>query len=138
MEPVKACAIVVREIADQPSVLAFRHPLAGCQLVKGTITAHEPPELAAVRELREEAGVTATAVMDLGTWHSQHGDQVWSFHLCRPSGDLPDSWTHWCEDDGGHAFEFFWQPLSTDSLVEWHPVHARALEFVRNALTSRL
>ena len=118
-------------------VLAFRHPAAGCQLVKGSIDKDESPKAAAERELEEEAGVSATAVADLGLWQSEHEDQVWSFHLCRTSIALPETWKHWCEDDGGHWFEFFWQPLNTTSLPEWHPVHARAFAFIKRVLHSR-
>jgi 8-oxo-dGTP pyrophosphatase MutT (NUDIX family) len=63
--PSKACAIVIRAPAAI-EVLAFEHPLAGLQLVKGTIEAGETPQQAAVRELREEAGFGARAVEDLG------------------------------------------------------------------------
>jgi 8-oxo-dGTP pyrophosphatase MutT (NUDIX family) len=49
--------------------MAFRHPLAGCQLVKGSIE-NEEPSAAAVRELYEEAGVRALADSDLGLWDS--------------------------------------------------------------------
>jgi 8-oxo-dGTP pyrophosphatase MutT (NUDIX family) len=65
--PSKACAVVIRS-PDAIEVLAFEHPLAGFQLVKGTIEGGETPQQAAVRELREEAGFEARAVEDLGEW----------------------------------------------------------------------
>lgn len=60
MKPTKSCPVVVRNDDDELSVLAFRHPLAGYQLVKGTINDDEEVSAAAVRELVEESGVAAT------------------------------------------------------------------------------
>ena len=137
MKPNKSCAVVVRDAAGALNVLAFRHPTAGCQLVKGTVEDGESAAAAAVRELKEEAGVVATVAADLGLWPSRHESQVWLLHLCEPSVDPPDSWTPWCEDDGCHGLEFFWQSQSSNDLQAWHPVHARALAFVRGLLSGR-
>ena len=136
MKPNKACAVVIRELDGETSILAFRHPQAGCQLVKGSIESGESPAAAAERELWEEAGLRARASIDLGTFDTQHEHQVWSIHVCTTESDLPNNWTHGCEDDGGHSFEFFWHPLDAGASNEWHPVFARALDFVRNALAS--
>ena len=135
MKPAKSCPIVVREVAGMLLVLAFRHPLAGCQLVKGTIDDGEDAAAAAVRELKEESGVVAEVVSALGIWPSGHQEQIWSFHLCRPSVALPETWSHWCHDDCGHDFQFFWHPLMSEPSADWHPVHAGALAFVRNVLS---
>jgi len=137
MKASKACAVVLRDASAEYSILAFRHPLAGCQLVKGTIEVSESPQQAAVRELLEEAGVAAVAFSELGTWDSEFENQVWSFQVCRPSTQLPDTWTYRCTDDGGLDFAFFWQPLEQQPNLEWHPVHARAFTFVRSVLTIR-
>jgi len=134
MKPSKACPIVVRDIGGELSVLAFLHPLAGIQLVKRTIEEPETASSAAVRELAEESGVTAATISDLGIWHSGYDDQIWSFHLCRASEPLPETWTHQCPDDGGHTFKFFWQVLTQDPSSDWHPTHAAALGHVKEAL----
>ncbi len=64
----KACPVVLRgAAAGRVDVLVFRHPLAGTQLVKGTIEAAEVIQRAAERELLEESGLVATAVADLGS-----------------------------------------------------------------------
>jgi 8-oxo-dGTP pyrophosphatase MutT (NUDIX family) len=136
MRPTKACPIVLRGKAPAVSILAFTHPTAGKQLVKGTIEANESPADAAIRELWEEAGVRGTVLRDLGIWDSRRRHQLWSFHLCQSSEPLPDFWSHHCADGGGHLFEFFWQPLQITPSEGWHPVHLGALDYARQALAS--
>ncbi len=101
--------------------------------MKGSIET-EAPAAAAVRELYEEAGVRAFANSDLGVWDAQNG-HAWSFHLCTATTPLPETWTHRCEDDGGHDFYFFWHPLLNEPSPEWHSVHAQALGFIKSVLT---
>ena len=137
MIPTKACPVVLRTGAGL-ELLAFRHPLAGLQLVKGTIEAGEAPVEAAIRELREEAGISdARFVRNLGTWRTGHESQVWSFHQLAAHQSLPDAWSHKTEDDGGHIFRFFWHQIdSKDSTPssEWHPVFLGALDFIQRQL----
>jgi 8-oxo-dGTP pyrophosphatase MutT (NUDIX family) len=129
MQAHKAVPIVLRQ-RPNTEVLAFEHPLAGLQLVKGSIEQGENAAQAAVRELREEAGIVSTVLVDLGVWQSGHQDQVWSFHLCETADSLPDRWTHHAADDGGHVFHFVWHPIDVAPNVAWHPVFQRALAFV--------
>ena len=133
--PNKACAVVLRSNAGGIEVLAFNHPQAGLQLVKGTIEPGETPELAAVRELHEEAGlVTITTGRHLGVWNSGFQDQVWSFIECHPTSPLPEAWVHHALDDGGKLFRFFWHPLwAPANPKEWHGVFQDALRFIQNA-----
>lgn len=131
MQPTKACPVVLRGSAKAREILVFRHPLAGIQLVKGSIKSGESVEAAAVRELLEEAGVVAVAGKALGIWNADHEAQVWAFQLCQAAMPLSEQWTHVCADDGGHAFAFFWMGLDAASLEGWHPVHARALAHLR-------
>ena len=56
MIPNKVCPLVFRDRA-LTLLLAFRHPLEGIQLVKGTIESGEQPPEAAPRELEEESGI---------------------------------------------------------------------------------
>jgi 8-oxo-dGTP pyrophosphatase MutT (NUDIX family) len=135
MRPTKACPIVLRRQQSALSIMAFTHPTAGKQLVKGTIELNESPADAAVRELWEEAGVRGTVAQDLGIWDSGRRHQFWSFHLCSPTDPLPDVWSHHCADGGGHLFEFFWQPLHVTPSEGWHPVHLAALDYARHALS---
>lgn len=129
LTPTKACPVVLRQ-ARTVQVLAFEHPLAGCQLPKGTIEPAESPRAAAMRELYEESGVRALAVTaDLGIWVPGYQDQVWSFHVCTVA-DAPDTWVHRTADDGGHDFRFFWQPLGVPVHDGWHGLFRGALAFI--------
>ncbi|KIT14518.1 NUDIX domain-containing protein [Jannaschia aquimarina] len=107
------------------AILAFRHPLAGAQLVKGRIEPGEGVAAAARRELREEAGLRARRIIrrghipDLG-WHM--------VEAC--VGPVPECWSHFCEDDGGLLFDFFWHRPGADD-TGFHPVFRRALREVR-------
>ena len=68
LAPTKACPVVLRRV-DKLEVLALEHPLAGFQLVKGSIEHDESPAAAAARELLEESGVIAISVSaDFGIW----------------------------------------------------------------------
>lgn len=130
----KSCPVVLRHAhhTDEIEILAFQHPLAGLQLVKGSIEENESPGDAAIRELTEEAGLTNTEVIqDLGIWSSGYQDQIWSFHLCKIDSNIPDEWIHYTADDGGHLFKFFWQPLAAHPGSEWHEVFRGALRFIR-------
>ena len=64
--PRKACPVVLLRTPGRIEILAFRHPIAGCQLVKGTIEAGETIQTAAERELLEESGIIGTATDYLG------------------------------------------------------------------------
>jgi 8-oxo-dGTP pyrophosphatase MutT (NUDIX family) len=130
----KACPIVLRDLTAS-KIMAFRHPSAGIQLVKGTIESGEGPTDAALRELREESGIANAIVrQDLGLWDAQHEGQIWSFQLCTTSQALPESWNHRCGDDGGLDLQFFWHDLSCEPSERWHPLFRRALEFIRLSL----
>jgi len=128
----KVCPVVLRGTEPDVEILAFEHPLAGRQLVKGSIEAGESIEAAALRELEEESGLTAVrATRHLGVWESGFEGQVWAFVLCESADRRPESWLHGAPDDGGLDFRFFWHPLL--SAVEpghWHAVFRGALIFI--------
>ena len=135
MKPNKACPVVLRRQHGIVEILAFAHPLAGLQLVKGNIEPNETPAQAAVRELAEEAGITnAHVIDDLGVWESGYQGQVWSFHLCEVSQPLPDYWSFHTVDDGGHDFAFFWHPLEQVADECWHELFRGALFFLQRAV----
>lgn len=136
LTPTKVCPVVLRRRDSVVEILAFEHPLAGFQWVKGGIDAGESVEAAALRELTEESGIaTASVVRHLGHWPSGVDDQVWCFLLCETLQTLPDAWTHHTRDDGGHLFRFFWHPLlGTVNADRWHAPFRGALEFIQNAL----
>lgn len=134
MHPNKSCPVVLSNTTP-PKLLLFRHPLAGTQLVKGTIEHGETPGEAALRELEEESGIRGAAIeRDLGCWVAGHLGQVWSFHLCRTHQALPQRWAHQTLDDHGHVFEFFWASLEDLPYADCHPVFQRALDYLREVL----
>ena len=125
----KACPVVLRGRNGNLEVLAFVHPTAGKQFVKGTVAAGERPHDAAVRELREESGLRATGPLTpLGRLDIGAARTVWHFFLYRSSG-LPETWSHRTEDDFGHTFAFFWHPLASPLDRDWHPDFHAAFGF---------
>ena len=103
----RACALVFRG----RRVLAFRHPLAGLQLVKGRLEPGERPAHAALRELREESGIRGRQARLIGKRRDLVPGQTW--YLFRIAARTRAArWTHHAPDDGGHAFRFFWHPLA--------------------------
>ncbi len=137
MGPNKACPVVLRTRDGESELLAFRHPLAGIQLVKGSIERLESPDAAALRELQEEAGIASDYVLrDLGIWTSGFEDQRWSFHEVWVSQELPETWSHFAADDRGQTFSFFWHPLSAEPSDEWHALFVGALSFIRKRLNT--
>jgi 8-oxo-dGTP pyrophosphatase MutT (NUDIX family) len=129
--PHKACPVLFRD-ASMRQILAFEHPQAGLQLVKGVIEPGENARAAALRELEEESGIgDAGIVEDLGTFDSEHKGHVWSLQLCTFKPRLPDKWTHHCADDGGFDFNFFWHDVHDEPGDEWAPQYRRALETIR-------
>lgn len=138
----KACPVVLRHSLNTNhqllEILAFKHPLAGFQLVKGTIEQGELPAQAAVRELFEEAGIKACVNGHLGNQEIEATGQIWHFYQCVVSNELPDQWQFYTQDDNGHLFEFFWYPLVMNSHPanhDWHPMFQQALLFLQQRLS---
>lgn len=132
----KVCPVVLRNIDSTVDVLAFEHPIAGYQLVKGTIEAGEAIEAAALRELAEESGIlSASVVQHMGTWPSGYEGQVWEFLLCNANQALSETWLHEAPDDGGRTFRFFWHPLFAQADPDqWHPLFCNAIRFIQHAI----
>ena len=135
MKTQKAVPIVLRESVEGVQILVFTHPVAGVQLVKGSVEPGESASEAALRELEEESGITeAVAVQSLGSWESGYQEQTWHLQEVRPSSPLPSQWEHFTQDGGGHLFAFHWHALAAEPSQEWHPVYRAVLREV----TSRL
>lgn len=130
----KACPVVLRLKEEQYELLAFEHPLAGKQIIKGAIEPHELVSRACERELKEESGLQAQAEAFWGTWQANFEDQIWWFYLMKYEGELPEGWTHYTTDDGGHTFKFFWQPLDQKLDDQWHPLFKEAINYIRQVL----
>lgn len=135
IEPVsrveKVCPVVLRDMPDGRHVLVFRHPLAGTQLVKGTVEPGEALKVAALRELAEESGLSGT-VLDQPRWSAMDiaEGQIWHFLLISVSA-IPERFRFHTADDGGHVFSFFWWPLHDEHDSEWHDIFIRALHQIR-------
>lgn len=127
MRTQKVCPVVWRARDRGREILVFRHPLAGVQLVKGTLEAGEPVEDGALRELLEESGCVGR-VVSVGGWSSADvaEGQIWHF-VPVETPPLPDTFSFFTRDDGGHLFQFFWWDLQRAADQDWHPVFIRAL-----------
>ncbi len=126
--------MVTRQRLGRRQILAFTHPLAGCQIVKGSIEPGESPADAALRELREESGIALPGPpQPLCTLPVAAHGPPWHFFHCPLTG-LPDQWTHRAPDDGGHLFRFFWHPLERPLGPDWHATFHRAVEIIRTRL----
>ena len=126
----KVCPYVMRGAGHGAEVLVFSHPLAGIQLVKGTLEPGECVEAGALRELAEESGLTGSVVADGWSSPDITDGQIWHFvPVAVPSPS--DRFVHFCADDGGHRFAFFWWPLGKMPGPEWHEIFARALGEIR-------
>jgi 8-oxo-dGTP pyrophosphatase MutT (NUDIX family) len=136
MKTHKAVPVVLRQLGNGLEVLVFEHPQAGTQIVKGTVELDESIEQAAVRELAEESGITgAICVRDLGIWEQCPAGQVWHFREMTVPCALPDAWSQFSQDGGGHVFSFSWHPLAEPAPVTCHQVFVDALNFIRQRMS---
>ena len=127
----KVCPVVLR---NPHEILAFQHPLAGLQFVKGGIEDVETPAQAAVRELHEESGLTLHAEYDLGQRTDIVEGQTWHFWLME-SATACDHWRHATADDDGQTFAFFWLPLRKDLPSGFAAPYVRAHNHILQTLT---
>jgi len=130
----KACPVILRHNNNKLELLAFEHPKAGNQLVKGNINKGEPLEIACIRELAEESGIQAQVAQQLGTWEPNFKNQIWGFCLMHYDDILPDTWDFQTQDDGGHIFSFFWQPLNSPLNDNWNDVYRQAFQYIKSSL----
>ena len=130
----KACPVVLRHNNNELELLVFKHPKKGIQLVKGGIKKGEHLENACVRELEEESGIQAQVVKQLGVWDPKFKNQIWGFCLMHYEDILPDTWAFETKDDGGHIFNFFWQPLNSLLNDNWHEASKSSFQYIKNAL----
>ena len=117
-------------------ILVFRHPLAGLQLVKGTIEDNEQAADAAIREMKEESGIDSQISHYLGHVKQKSLNQEWEVFLVEPANDLPETWEFQTMDDGGKLFTFFWEPLSKDfsNDSKWDERYVRIIDFLKESL----
>lgn len=134
----KACPVLLRRQEGRLQILAFRHPLAGPQLVKGTVEEDEKPRQTVLRELWEESGIEDARVIEpLGQLLLRGQEQRWHIFLCQVERALPDAWSHFTTDGGGHHFAFFWHNLDELPSDEWYPMFRTGLDFIRRRVEER-
>lgn len=129
----KIVPVILRSVDQHIEILVFRHPTAGIQIVKGTVEANEKLEDAAIRELYEESGISSASIHSyLGLHFPSESGSNWHVFLCCTTEVLEDNWTHFCDDDGGLEFNFFWHPLSKLPTPEWHQLFKELLAFIKS------
>lgn len=72
----KVAAFITRGQGQTQELLVIDHPDAGIQLPAGTVEPAETPDTAVLREVREEAGLTAVSLITkLASFNQLQGDQ---------------------------------------------------------------
>lgn len=102
--------------------------------MKGTIEPGESGVATAERELKEEAGITLKVEHQLLEWQRHPDEPKWTIYLMEAGDQLPERWDHYCNDDGGHVFEYFWHLLVEEPDQEWHEMFVDALTTIRQAV----
>lgn len=119
-------------IVHGPRLLVFRHvgeppEEVGLQVPGGTVRPAETPADAALREAREETGLSGLELVgkvgetryDLAPYRPEVQIRH-VFHL-RPTGPVPDRWESWEMHDGTAPptrFECFWIPLAAGHVLQ--------------------
>ncbi len=113
----KVWLYVLRKCAEQVELLVFDHidVQAGTQIPAGTVEPNEDIEIAAHRELFEEAGIRVETLTPLGTIERNGYGQDVRAHLfaAMALANAADEWVHQVSgkgEDEGMAFRFFWLP----------------------------
>ncbi len=120
------CPIVLHRPFE---ILVFQHPKAGIQIVKGGIKPNETVEDAASRALMEESGLHLAASKFIGQSTDIQPACNWHFAVMNDA-KTNDVWEHFCEDDGGQTFGFFYLTLDARP-AEMDPIFHRALDFIQ-------
>ena len=132
----KVVPVILRKWNERLQILVFRHPLAGIQIVKGTVEQGESLENAALRELFEESGIDNALIEKfIGVYSPQQLGADWYVFLCQSGEKLAEEWVHSCADDGGLNFAFFWHPLFSPPTEEWHMIFQGLLKFIQSKLS---
>ncbi|MFF2900187.1 NUDIX domain-containing protein [Streptomyces sp. NPDC057966] len=107
---IRVAAYVIRH-RSVPELLVFDHvgtPAAGTQVPAGGVGPDEEPELAVLREVAEETGLSdVTVVRQVAVEDKPHPEtgrpRRTTFFFLRTSADTPDAWEHRVSGDGGDA-----------------------------------
>lgn len=138
MQIKKVVPIILRQHDLGLQLLVFQHPLAGIQIVKGTVELNESLEEAALRELFEETGIQSAHIQKfLGIHYPKENGPDWCVFVCETQENLLDQWVHYCHDDGGLEFKFFWHFLYTKPTSDWHSLFQDLLVFIQDNYESK-
>lgn len=150
----KALACVVRTVGGRQQLLIFDHldgrfadPQDAVQIPKGTPEGSETIQAAAVRELKEESGVTMVRVLgtlparEMKEWRGRRPPtgEVWWWHpvLMEPAAPIPDRWMQLADgnpSEVGLRFAFRWVDLDAAAgqlSVVFRPIVQALIEAVR-------
>lgn len=144
------CAALLRHRGGVVEVLAFEHPLAGVQLVKGTVERGEELAAAVVRELEEESGVVdAVPTALIGTWDRVVGAgpredgpaerHRWHVFTLRSTRPLPDEWDHVARgssEEDGLVFRLRWLVVDEWLAEQLHPLFGDVVRLLRSHLAA--
>jgi 8-oxo-dGTP pyrophosphatase MutT (NUDIX family) len=129
----KSFVYLVRTVRSEPRLLVFdslEEP--GLEVPKGAVEEGETFVEAAVRELREEAGITDICVVrELGV--TQYESEEQRFFLVEAPAGLPDAFEHTVTGNGGDrgfCYAFRWLPVNSSlqgKLVQGSGAFAEAL-----------
>ncbi|CAE6948756.1 NUDIX domain [Vibrio sp. B1FLJ16] len=135
---VKVCPVVLRNQSDEIELLLFQHPLAGVQIVKGTLEEDdESVESAVLRELKEESGISQVSGTEyMCCWESGYQDQLWHFVRCDVIEVLPERWDFFTQDDGGLTFSFFWHKLGNPMERDCYKLFSDAIKKIESMLVA--
>lgn len=125
---------VVVYVVKNDQLLVFRHTdysyeEVGIQVPAGSIKQGETPEVAALRELKEETGYDTFQIVDPRPLGIEKYDmtpyrteiQERHFFLAVPTAELPERWNSQEDHDGNQAptnFECFWIPLTSGHILQ--------------------
>ena len=129
----KVCPVILRtNTLRQIEILVFQHPVAGIQIVKGTLEMQEPILDAAIRELFEESGISRKIEHCTYIGHSQIASIPWHFIAINIQDlNFAEQWQYQTLDDYGHVFSFFWLPVPRLLALEQDQIHPKYLDAIR-------
>jgi 8-oxo-dGTP diphosphatase len=139
----RVVAYITRERNRRRELLVFEHedfPHLGLQVPAGRLEAGEEVEAGLLRELEEEAGLTAIrSVRELPGFEGHYSSRYENhgFHVVLED-DAPDEWEHVVSgdgDDAGLTFRYRWVPITPDlHLFERpHPLLSTLAEPIQEA-----
>ena len=118
----RVVAYITRERDGRRELLVFDHreyPGLGPQVPAGRLEPQEELETGLLREIEEEAGLTAVRIVRELPGFEDHYPSRYENHgfLLEVKGETPDGWEHVVVgdgDDAGLTFRYRWIPITPD------------------------